>query len=252
MSSNERDIPSGEPTREKKNYAGYQMIFFDMDGTLILTPGYQENSSRVGVSVWHAIFDSVGAIGEHKRLKEKFEKGEYSSYMDWTDEECGILKQYGLTESKLSEVIDKLPFVKGAKEAVPELKRLGYKTAIITGGVLALARRVQRELKMDDVMAHCDFIFDEKGMLEKWILLPCDYEDKAKTFLQMTKKHGTVPEKCIYIGNDVNDKAIFPIVGLPVIFNPSRKEAKETAVIYVGGSDDMREPLQSIGVLPAK
>lgn len=247
MSLREANISSVEPSKEKKNLQ-YEMIFFDLDGTLIL-PGYQETGAKVGASVWRAVFESVGALGEHKRMKEKFERGEYPSYMDWTAEEYEVLKRHRLTESKLSEVVNKLSLVKGAKESIPKLKSLGYKTAIITGGVLALAERVQKELGIDEVVAHCDFIFDEKGELKDRILVPCDYEDKAKVFLQMTKKNGVAPLKCIYIGNDVNDSPVFPLVGLPYIFNPCRKEARRSAVV-ADDSGDMLLALQRINVLP--
>ena len=156
-----------------------------MDGVLVDVSNYQESGSKIGVSTWHSVFDSLGIINEHKRLKEKFKAGEFPSYMEWTDEACKVLKRDGLTREKLSEIINRQPLMRGAKEAVSELKKRGYKTAVITGSFSTLAERVQRELGIDDAVAHCNLEFDGKGRLTGWKLLQCDYEGKVDAFLQM-------------------------------------------------------------------
>lgn len=224
----------------------YKMIFFDMDGVLVDVSNYQENGSKVGVSAWHVVFDSLGILDEHRRLKERFKAGEFHSYMEWTDEACKVLKSHGLTEEKFSEIINRQPLIRGAKEAVAELKKQGYKTAVITGSFSALAERVQREIGVDNAVAHCNLEFDGEGRLKGWKLLPCDYEGKVDAFLQMAEKDGVTPSECVYIGDEVNDISIFRKVGLSFAFNCDKQEVKGAADIVVDGND-LRLILGSIG-----
>ena len=208
-----------------------------MDGVLIDVSKYQESGTKVGVSTWHVVFGSLGIIDEHRRLKEKFKLGEFPSYMKWTDEACKVLKARGLTKERLLEIINRQPFVVGAKETITELKKRGYKTAVITGSFGVLAERVQRELGIDDAVAHCNLEFDDGGNLKDWKLLPCDYEGKIDAFLQMAEKDGITPSECVFIGDEVNDIPIFRKVGLSIAFNCNKQEVKDAAVKVVDGND---------------
>lgn len=208
-----------------------------MDGTLVNVGNYQESGSKVGVGMWHVVFDSLGRLDEHRRLMEKFKAGGFASYMEWTHEACMDLKTHGLTEKKLLEIINRQEFIKGAKETIEEFKKQGCRTAVITGSFSTLAERVQGAFGIDDITAHCNLEFDEEGKLESWKLLPCDYEGKTDALLQMSKKHGADPSECIYIGNDVNDTYAFQKSGLSIAFNSRKQEVKDAADIVVEGND---------------
>jgi phosphoserine phosphatase len=212
----------------------YRMVFFDMDGVL------------VDVSSWRAVFDGLGIPDEHQGLKERFKAGEFSSYVEWTDEACRVLQVHGLTADRFSEIISHLSLMRGAKEAIAELKRQGYKTAVITGSFSALAERLQRELGIDEAVAHCNLEFDEEGKLQNWRLLPCDFEGKVEALRQMVEKQGFLSSECVYIGDDANDIPIFQEVGLAIAFNCKKQEVKEAANIVVGGND-LRLIVEEIG-----
>jgi len=116
------------------------MVIFDVDGTLVNASDYQGDHNKAGIDTWHLVFNSLGILDEHQRLKDKFKAGEYPSYMEWTDEACRVLKAHGLTEEKFLEIINCQRFTIGAKETILELKKQGYKTAVITGSFSALAK----------------------------------------------------------------------------------------------------------------
>lgn len=221
------------------------MIFFDMDGVLVDVSDYQESGNKVGVSTWHAVFDSLGMLEEHRRLKERFQAGELPSYLEWTDEACKVLQTQGLTEGKFLQTINHRPLMKGAREAVSELKKRGYKTVVITGSFGALAERIQKELGIDDIVAHCNLEFDSKGRLKSWKLLPCDYEGKVDAFLQMVEKDEVNPSDCVYVGDEVNDIPIFQKVGLSIAFNSNKQEVKDSADVVID-SNDLRLILKNI------
>jgi phosphoserine phosphatase len=153
----------GENRRTEEKQPTYRMVCFDMDGVFVDTNKYRESSDKLGVGAWNAVFDSLGLLNEHQRLKNKFKAGGFSSYMEWTHEACEVLKKNGLNEKKFLEIIDHQCFTLGAKETVLELKKQGYRTAVITGSFSALAQRVQNELGIDEAVAHCSLEFDKKG-----------------------------------------------------------------------------------------
>jgi phosphoserine phosphatase len=189
-----------------------KLVFFDMDGVLFDSPGYEENST------WAILFHDLGISYENEKLKEKFLKGIFSTYMEWSEEACKVLKRYGLTRGKFMETINKRPLMNGARETINELKRRGYKTGGITGSFEALALRAKEELDLDYAIGHCRLIFDDFGNLKDWVLLPCDFEDKK-------------------------DFSTFKKVGLSIAFNATKEEVRKSAKVVID-KKDLREILK--------
>lgn len=214
-----------------------------MDGVLVDVAGYNENGKKVAISTWNAVFDQAGIYHEHERLKEMFIKGDFPSYMEWTDEACRVLQKHGLTKEQFMKIINSRPLMNGAKETLEELKKRGYKTAVITGSFKALAKRVQKLLGLDYIIAHCELIFDENGNLKEWQLIPCDFEGKVAYFNKQANELKLNPSECAYIGDEVNDIPIFGKAGLGIAFNCQKEEVKKTAHIVVD-KKDLREFLQ--------
>jgi len=225
---------------ESKNY---KLIFFDMDGVLIDVSDFHESGEQVAVSTWHAVFDGLGIRYEHERLKEQFKVGTFPSYMEWTDAACKVLQEHGLTGKRFMELIKSRPFMAGAAEAIAQLKVRGYRTAVITGSFSALAERVKHELGIDEMVAHCHLEFSKEGKMKGWRLIPCDYEGKADTFLELVKKYRVEPAQCVYVGDEVNDIPIFQKAGLAVAFNCNKKVVRDAADVVVEGKD-LREVLR--------
>ena len=117
-----------------------------MDGVLVDIIGYNENGKKVAISTWNTVFDQTGIYHEHERLKELFIKGNFPTYMEWTDEACRVLQKHGLTKDKFMEIINSRPLMKGAEDTLRELKKRGYKVAVITGSFKALAKRIKELL----------------------------------------------------------------------------------------------------------
>jgi len=224
------------------NKSKIKMVFFDADGVIFDITGYTEKGKKVAISTWNYLFDKLNIYSEHERLKKLFIKGGFPSYMEWTDEACKVLQKYGLKKQKFMEIINAKSLMKGSKETFSELKRRGYKTALITGSFKASAERVQKIFGLDYITAHCDLIFDKKGNLKKWRLIPCDYEGKIKYFNKLIKKLNLTPALCAYIGDEVNDIPIFKKVGLGIAFNCFKTGVKKAADIVID-KKDLREIL---------
>lgn len=220
-----------------------KMVFFDADGALFDIKEYKEASREIAISSWAILFDQLGIYHEHKKLKEMFIQGHFSSNLEWTNEACKVLQQNKLTKEKFLKVINNRPLMKGAEETLRELKNRGYKTAIITGSFKSLAERAKTILNLDDAIAHCDLIFDESGNLKKWTIIDCDFEGKAGYFQKTAEKFGFFSSNCAHVGDEVNDISIFKKAGLGIAFNSFKEEVKKAAHIIID-KKDLREILQ--------
>jgi phosphoserine phosphatase len=220
-----------------------KLICFDMDGVLFDVEGYNESGKKVAISTWNVVFDSIGIYHEHERLKEMFIKGYFPSYMEWTNEACKVLQRHGLTRTKFMEIINNRPLMESAKETLSELKKRGYKTAVITGSFEALAKRAKNLLGLDYTISHCKLIFDKDGNLKKWRLIDCDFEGKLKHLEKLAKRLNLSLLECAYIGDEVNDIPIFRKVGLSIAFNCRKEEVKKAANIVID-EKDLKEVLK--------
>lgn len=214
-----------------------------MDGVLVDVSGYEENGKKVAISSWNAVFDQAGIYQDHERLKEMFIRGDFPSYMEWTDEACRVLQKHDLTKNKFREIINNRPLMNGAEETFKKLKERGYKTAVITGSFKALAERVKDLFSLDYAIAHCDLIFDEKGNLERWQLIPCDFQGKVDYFNKQAKELNLSLSQCAYVGDEVNDIPIFGQADLSIAFNCHKEEVKKAAHIVID-KKDLREILE--------
>ena len=111
-----------------------RLVAFDMDSTLIQTEVIDELARLAGVG------DQVAAITEAAMRGELDFAGSFRRRV-------ALLK--GLPESALQQVIDTVPLMDGAERLISTLRRLGYKTAILSGGFTFVGRELQRRLGID-------------------------------------------------------------------------------------------------------
>jgi phosphoserine phosphatase len=222
--------------------AGVKLVFFDLDGVIYDVGDYTEPGDKVATSTWHVLFDYLGIASEHERLKEMFVQGRFPSYMEWTEEACRRLASEGLTEVVLDKCFASRKFNPGVKATFAELHKRGYRTALITGSMRNLAARAAEELGIDQVVAHCELLFDPAGKLETWQLTPCDYEDKTMYFHRLVREAGLRSEQCAYVGDEVNDIHLFQEAGVSIAFNSHKKVVQQAAQIVIK-NPDLREIL---------
>ena len=210
--------------------AEIQAVFFDMDDVLF-------------DGAWPSVFKELGALDEGNRLKSMYLSGQFQSYMQWSEEACRVFQLYGLTKDTLTKIVDNAQPTEGAEYTLKELKRRGYKTGVISGGIKALASRAKDLFDLDYAVAHCDIIFGKNGTLEGWNLIPCDCEGKADYLNDLIKAHGLNPKQCAYVGHEDSDLPVMKEVGFSIAFNSDNDYVKEAADAVVD-KKDLREILQ--------
>lgn len=231
-----------------KSDAKIKLIFFDMEG-VIFQPGLKEERKAVAASIWSAIGSHLGgeAHAEEEKGKARWADGKFKNYIEWMEYTIEIHKKYGLQMADFYNIIKKVQYMPGAVETFRELKKRGFKTAVISGGFKNLANRAIRDLGIDHTFAACEYFFDESsGRLVSWNMIPCDYEGKVDFMRLMMREYNLHPTECAFIGDGVNDIPLAKEVGLSIAFN-GRKELQEVTTHSINqpeGKNDLKAILK--------
>lgn len=225
----------------------YKIVIFDLDGVIFSKP-WRSDTEEVAVSSWDVLFKDLGIYDLHGKLKRMFIERRFKSYLDWTEAACCTLKASKLDKKTFEEIIGRRPFVTGAKETLKILSQNAIVPGIVSGSFEELALRVQKEVGMNHILAHCRLEFDEKtGLLKGWKLFGTDWEDKVKFVKYIADLYKVSLAECAYVGDDVNDIPVFEKVGLPIAFNADKKIVKEAARVAIK-KRDLREILPYLGL----
>jgi len=179
-----------------------RLVVFDMDSTLIDAEVIDELAIEAGVGA------QVAAITERAMRGE----------LDFNEsfrERLGLLA--GLDASVLPKVAARLRLNEGAEHLLATLRRLGYKTAIVSGGFDYFARHLQEILAVDYIYANQLEIADGRvtGRVAGTII---DGQRKADLLRELAAREGVALEQVIAVGDGANDLPMLAIAGLGIAF----------------------------------
>jgi len=179
-----------------------RLVAFDMDSTLIETEVIDELACRAGVG------DAVAAITEQAM------RGELD-FQESFRARVALLK--GLPAAALDEVAKALPLSEGAERLVNALHRLGYKTAIISGGFQFFGEQLKARLGIDYVFANELPMAD--GVVTGTVARPIvDGARKAELLQALAAQEGLALEQVIAIGDGANDLPMLAAAGLGIAY----------------------------------
>ena len=197
-----------------------RLVAFDMDSTLIQTEVIDELARLAGVG------DQVAAITESAM------RGELDFQASFR-RRVGLLK--GLPESALQTVVDNVPMMDGAERLIATLRRLGYKTAILSGGFTFMGRELQRRLGIDYLHSNELDIVDGvvTGNVKGEIV---DGARKAHYLTEIAKAEGLSMEQVIAVGDGANDLPMLRLAGLGIAFRakPVVRQSARQAISTMG------------------
>ncbi|KWS41753.1 phosphoserine phosphatase SerB [Pseudomonas syringae] len=197
-----------------------RLAVFDMDSTLIEAEVIDELAKAAGV-------------GEQvSEITERAMRGELD-FSESFKERLALLR--GLDVSVLDEIGASLRLTEGAETLFSELKRLGYKTAILSGGFTYFAKQLQAKLGIDYVFANELEVVDGKvtGVAVEPIV---NAQRKADLLRELAHKEGLSLEQTIAVGDGANDLPMLAIAGLGVAFRakPLVKQSAKQAISTLG------------------
>ncbi|SEG76080.1 phosphoserine phosphatase SerB [Marinobacterium lutimaris] len=197
-----------------------RLVVFDMDSTLIEAEVIDELAKEAGVGDQVIEITEAAMRGEID-FNESFRR------------RVGLLK--GLDASVLEQIAQRLPMTEGVEELVSNLRALGFKTAILSGGFTYFARHLQQKLGFDYIHANELDIQDGKvtGEVVGEIV---NGERKAQLLREIAEKEGVRLEQTIAVGDGANDLPMLSIAGLGIAFRakPLVRRSAKNAISTLG------------------
>ncbi|AIF69324.1 phosphoserine phosphatase [Palaeococcus pacificus DY20341] len=180
-----------------------KLIAFDLEGTLVKSK-----------SSWVELHKRFGTWDKGKEYAERFFRGEFD-YATWAELDASLWK--GRKREEIMEWANSVEYLEGVEELFAFLRVNNFKIAIISGGLLCLAKRIGEELKADYVFAN-ELVFDEEGRVTGKVLPWVDFRNKGDILLELKEK--LKPELTIAVGDGHNDIAMFKVADVSIAINP--------------------------------
>lgn len=194
-----------------------RLVFFDLEGTLFEKQRVQLRAGDPAHhhSLWSRLVHELGpaALEDDARMIAKWDAGAYGSYLEWVDESLQSFRRHGLTRKRFDETLRSIAYNPGVPETVRALHERGIRTAIVSGGFMAQARRALRDLRIAHAYAAVDLLWDEDGSILHWNTFPSDYEGKVDFVRLLMREYGLRTEECGFVGDGRNDVFIAREVG---------------------------------------
>ena len=179
-----------------------RLVVFDMDSTLIDAEVIDELAIEAGVGQQVAEITEAAMQGKLD-FKQSFEQ------------RLALLK--GLDASVLPKIAQRLQLNEGAEHLIATLKKLGFKTAIVSGGFSFFGEYLQQILGVDYVYANQLDIDNGivTGRVRGEII---DGQRKADLLKELADREGLMLEQVIAVGDGANDLPMLDIAGLGIAF----------------------------------
>jgi phosphoserine phosphatase len=179
-----------------------RLVVFDMDSTLIDAEVIDELAIEAGVGQQVAEITEAAMQGKLD-FKQSFEQ------------RLALLK--GLDASVLPKIAQRLRLNEGAEHLIATLKKLGFKTAIVSGGFSFFGEYLQQILGVDYIYANQLDIDNGRvtGRVKGEII---DGQRKADLLKELADREGLMLEQVIAVGDGANDLPMLDIAGLGIAF----------------------------------
>ena len=197
-----------------------RLVVFDMDSTLI----QQE--------VIDLVAESIGVMDEVSAITARAMNGELD-FSASLRERARLLK--GADEDIFTKLRTVITPTRGVRELLRALKKMGVKTAVLSGGFIPLTQWLANELGLDYAFANSLEVKDGKltGEVLGEIVGP---EKKRDLLIEIAKKENVALAQVVAIGDGANDLLMMKVAGLGVAFDAKPVVQLEAEARLNGGN----------------
>lgn len=186
-----------------------RLAVFDMDSTLIQQEVIDEIASLIGVEKEVSAITAAAMNGEldfEASLRAR----------------CKLLK--GVPSTVFETLKPRITLNEGVKELVIALKRLGFKTAVLSGGFTPLTGWMGQQLGLDYAFANHLVVSDDGATLTGELTGEIVHAQKKRQHvLEIAEKEGILLDQVICVGDGANDLPMMGVAGLGVAFHAKPK-----------------------------
>jgi phosphoserine phosphatase len=180
-----------------------RLVVFDMDSTLIGQEVIDEFARERGV------YDAVSEI-THRAMQGSL------NFETSLHERVALLR--GLTLEHVERVYQRLTLSPGADDLMRWLRKLGMKTAIVSGGFSLIAEKLRQRLGMDAAYANTLEFVD--GVCTGKVIPPIVHsERKADLLVSMAFQERISLDQVVAVGDGANDLLMLQKAGLGIAYN---------------------------------
>lgn len=188
-----------------------KLIVFDMDSTLIQHEVIDE------MAMVHGIGDKV------KKITERAMNGELN-FDEALKERVSLLK--GLKRESMEEIMSRLKVTPGVPKLIKEVKKHGYKTAIVSGGFKYFAENFRVKLGMDYAFAN-DLEWDGNVLSGRVAGKIINAQEKARLLEELAQKEKITLQQVVAVGDGANDLPMLAKAGFGIAFHAKEKVRQE-------------------------
>lgn len=201
-----------------------RLVVLDMDSTLISIEFIDELARA------HGVLEQVAAVTEQAMAGEM-------DYDESLRRRLALLE--GLDVSVLKRIASELPLTEGAERLMRALKRLGYRTAVISGGFSVAADSLKAQLGIDYAYSNTPEI--KAGKLTGRVVGPIvNAHRKAELLDTIAQSEGILLDQVIAVGDGANDLLMLEKAGLGIAYRAKLKlRAAADTSISAGGLDSI-------------
>lgn len=190
----------------------FKVVAFDMDGVLT-----KHHSS------WDALHEYF-EVDNSKHLKEYL--GKEIDYEEFMKKDISLWPK--VKKEELKKIFSEIEMMPYATELIAELKKMGFKTVMISAGIDVLAEMVGEKIKIDYIYSN-GLETDDKGCLTGNGICRVDLSKKNEVITTISEDLGIPLEQFIAVGDTYHDIPMLELAGLGIAFNPHDEKIKKIA-----------------------
>jgi len=212
-----------------------KLVSIDGDGCLF---AYTDIGSAFHSS-WDAVAFAYG-LKETWDARAKKYAGQRNQSELWAQEDAADLR--GRPVSLAAPTLYPIPYSNGAREFL-KASRGRLVRGLLSGCLDVVGKRAAAETELD--FCFCNTLRADAGVFSGTMEYTVPVWQKHLFIAELCKKYQVAPEEICHVGDHENDMACFEQVGLPVAFNPKKKEVARLAKHVI---NDFRELNKILGL----